>query len=266
MGKQNTYLPPDTPRGGRHRAQAMCRFFFIKDVNRLLVQLRILEIRVTMFSGDIAIVINKNDTDAEEAYYARMQTAIDTVYDWRCAHGHVTSKEKCCYLMFGEDAKTVSASSEIELKIGGQRLKKAIGVKYLGLYFNRHLDGSSHSKYVADRIRKKTIWLYLLRGNRWGASVKSNMMLYHALVLSVATYAVSIYLDWLYPMELSSIQTAINVVLRAAICAPVTTRLEVSWVETGVSSPHDLSSKEQVELFPRSNIYDNASIKKDISK
>ena len=92
--------------------------------------------------------------------------------------------------------------------------KRATEMKYIGLFPNQERGGTTHTKHIAGRIGGESIGLYLMRVGEMGASVRSTLMLHRALVLTVATYDVSVYLGWLDPGNSSCIQTALNIGLR----------------------------------------------------
>ena len=74
-------------------------------------------------------------------------------------------------------------------------------------------------------------------------------MMYRALVLTSATYAVAIFSDWMAPKNAHCVQTALNIGLRATIMARGATRLGVLWGETDSLRFSEIAQKRQLGLF-----------------
>jgi len=64
---------------------------------------------------------------------------------------------------------------------------------FLGLTFDSKLSWSAHIKYIEDKCKKRLNLMRSVSGNTWGASKKTLLTIYRALIRSIIDYGAIAY-------------------------------------------------------------------------
>ena len=80
------------------------------------------------------------------------------------------------------------AGNNIKLTFNGKHLKMANSAKYLGIIFDNKLTWTEHIKYIEEKCKKRLNLMRSIAGNTWGASKKSLLTIYRALIRSILDY------------------------------------------------------------------------------
>ena len=74
---------------------------------------------------------------------------------------------------------------KITLNINGQDITIENSAKFSGLTFDSKLSWSAHIKYIEDKCKKRINLMRAVSGNAWGASKKTLLTIYRALIRSI---------------------------------------------------------------------------------
>ena len=244
---------PNAARLGAPQGSSLGPLLSVADVNSLLTLLESRNIQVVMYSDDIGLVYNIDVTHDSNTIEALIQEGIDIVWTWRLEQKHMINITKCSFTLFKpRDAKDIT----LNLRIGDQALSRKEAVRYLGVELDIGLTGEARANSVINKIKRRTIGLYLLRGSTWGASARSCLLWYKAMVWDAASYCLSVYFNWMSGRNRSRIQVALNIGLRAVLLAPVPTRLGILWKETRTLSLSESGKLRCILLYYRLKCFD----------
>jgi len=119
----------------------------------------------------------------------KCQYTINIISDWMLANKLTINCDKTNYMVFHPN-KTTKDSSDLNLYINNQQIKRAIVTKYLGVYIDENLDWKLHIKEVCQALRKYVGVFYKLNQK---LPIKVLKMLYFALIYPRILYAIEIY-------------------------------------------------------------------------
>jgi len=121
---------------------------------------------------------------------------------------------------------------KITLNINGQDIKIENSAKFLGLTFDSKLSWSAHIKYIEDKCKKRLNLMRAVSGNTWGASKKTLLTIYRALIRSIIDYGAIAY-----NTATESVKHRLDIIqqkaLRIACGSFCTTAASALQVETG---------------------------------
>jgi len=134
----------------------------------------------TWKSGSNLQVLNRDI----QAYLDEMAKFFN---DW----GFKLSADKTVAILFTKKRNT--RMDEIKLYLNGKAIKVQTTVKFLGVIFDQHMSWRPHIDYVVDRCNKRLNLMRVMAGTQWGASRKTLLIVYKALIRSVMDYACVAY-------------------------------------------------------------------------
>ena len=109
--------------------------------------------------------------------------------------------------------------------------------KFLGLTFDSKLSWSAHIKYIEDKCKKRLNLMRAVSGNTWGASKKTLLTIYRALIRSVIDYGAIAYNTATESVKhrLDIIQQKAQRIACGSFCTTAASALQV---ETAWGTPH----------------------------
>ena len=134
----------------------------------------------TWKSGSNLQVLNRDI----QAYVDKMAKFFN---DW----GFKLSADKTVAILFTKKRNT--RMDEIKLYLNGKAIKVQTTVKFLGVIFDQHMSWRPHIDYVVDRCNKRLNLMRVMAGTQWGASRRTLLIVYKALIRSVMDYACVAY-------------------------------------------------------------------------
>ena len=190
----------------------------------------------TLFADDSCIFKSGKDL---ESIVASIQVNLHNIATWCDQWGFKINTEKTVAVLFTHRIDKI----ESKLVINGKEIKVEKTAKFLGVIFDSRLTWNAHIAYIEDKCRKRLNLLRMVSGQTWGASKKSLLTIYKALIRSVLDYGSIAYntTSAANKLRLDRIQSA---ALRIACGACCSTAVAALQVETG-EMPLELRRQQQ---------------------
>ena len=118
-----------------------------------------------------------------------VQQDLDALQQWCDKWGFKISTEKTVAVLFSQ----ATQRPDIKLHINGKPIKAEKSARFLGVVFDQHLTWSEHIDYVTSKCSKRLNLMRAISGTRWGATTKSLITIYRALIRSVLDYGATAY-------------------------------------------------------------------------
>ena len=136
---------------------------------------------MSLFADDSAIYTGHRNV---KILINKIQQSIDIIHNWCDQNGFKISINKTTGVLFTNKNKI----PKINIKIGNENIKMDNSAKFLGVIFDRKLSWKLHIDYILKKCKKRLNLLRALTGYHWGASKKSLLGIYKALIRSVIDY------------------------------------------------------------------------------
>ena len=118
--------------------------------------------------------------------------AIKAVYQWAKTVGLRFALTKTQGILFYRDKRWLK-NQNINLKIGDHKIEIKRHVKFLGLYFDSHMNWKKHVAYIKGKAVSAINLIKKLTSTKWGAKRKMLMVLFKVTVLSIINYCSPVY-------------------------------------------------------------------------
>lgn len=118
-----------------------------------------------------------------------VQRDLSALQDWCDKWGFRISTEKTVAVLFTKSTNR----PDVKLEINGRQIKVAKSTKFLGVIFDQQLTWSEHIDYISSKCGKRLNLMRAVSGARWGATHKSLVTIYRALIRSVLDYGALAY-------------------------------------------------------------------------
>ena len=115
---------------------------------------------------------------------SKIQQAMDAIHTWCHENGFKISLNKTTGILFSNKKQIPT----INIKIGDKLIKMENKAKFLGIIFDRKLNWRSHVEYIIEKCKKRINLMRAVSGYHWGASKKSLLSIYKALIRSIIDY------------------------------------------------------------------------------
>ena len=116
---------------------------------------------------------------------ATVQKAFDEIKSWCEAWGFKISPTKSCTVLFTHRTSDILATP---LTLGGITIPIATEAKYLGVIFDNRLTWTPHINYIAGKARRRLNILRAVAGTTWGASKRTLLSIYKAVIRPILLY------------------------------------------------------------------------------
>ena len=114
----------------------------------------------------------------------KIQQTIDLIHCWCNENCFKISINKTTGVLFTNKRHV----PDIKIKVGDELIKMENKVKFLGIIFDRKLNWKPHVDYIVDKCKKRLNLMRAVSGYHWGASKKSLLAIYKALIRSILDY------------------------------------------------------------------------------
>ena len=141
---------------------------------------RLTNIESTLFADDSAVIKSGKNL---KFITKQVQNNLNNIEQWCDEWGFKVSMDKTVGIIF-----TRKYAEKVVLKYKCQTLKMVNSTKFLGLIFDSKLTWSEHIKYIEGKCNKRINLMRSVASNTWGASKKSLLTIYRALIRSVLDY------------------------------------------------------------------------------
>ena len=121
-----------------------------------------------------------------------LNLSISKIENWATSVGFKFSVEKTKAILFYRDKRWLR-NQNINLVMGKSLIRFYPEVKFLGLYFDNHLNWKAHIKHTKAKALKALNLLKKMAHTSWGASRDILLKLYKATVLPILEYGSPVY-------------------------------------------------------------------------
>ena len=146
------------------------------------------DVTVVQYADDTQILVSGKKRDLQTVI-TRMQTALNSMYQWFCQNGMKLNAQKTKMLVLGTPAM-LRNMPPVTVNFCGATIPDSRVVQNLGLHMDRHLNYQSHIDALS---RKCTGVLLALSHARHVIPRAAFKAIVEALVLSIVRYCLSIY-------------------------------------------------------------------------
>lgn len=143
-------------------------------------------VNMSLFADDSAVYMGHNNIKILES---KIQQSINIICNWCNKNGFKISISKTIGVLFTNKTKV----PKINIKVNKQFIKMDNKVKFLGIIFDRKLNWQNHIQYIIEKCQKRLNLMRALTGYHWGASKKSLLAIYKALIRSILDYGDVVY-------------------------------------------------------------------------
>ncbi|XP_061909335.1 uncharacterized protein LOC133653724 isoform X1 [Entelurus aequoreus] len=119
----------------------------------------------------------------------KIQKAVNKVQEWGTAWGLRFSVGKTKVIHFTKR----KVQNKIQIKLYGENIEEVQAFKYLGIWFDKNINWSTHISKIVEKIKKVLNIMRALRGKDWGADRQTLKAIYISLIRSVIDYGCIIY-------------------------------------------------------------------------
>jgi len=159
-------------------------------------------VNMSLFADDSAVYIGHRKT---KTLIKKIQQSIDEINNWCNQNGFKISLAKTVGVLFTNKTNL----PVINIKIDKELIKMESKAKFLGMIFDRKLTWKYHIDYIIEKCKKRLNLMRAVSGYQWGASKKSLLAIYKALIRSILDYGDVAYSSACksYLNKLNTIQT-----------------------------------------------------------
>ena len=202
------------------------------------------DIGCLLYADDIALL-----SDSEE----NLQVALNLVYNWCCLWGVQISPKKSQIMHFRRRRRRIS---NYQFTCGNSPLSYAKECKYLGFWFNEHLDANMFISRVSVAAKKALGVLIAHSRNSGGFMFDVYTRLFNTVVMPIITYSAAVWGFKCYP-SLQQIQNwAMRYLMGLGKVTPIAAlQGDMGWapVETNLKTEvlkcwHKLCNMDKVRL------------------
>jgi ribonuclease HI len=136
---------------------------------------------MSLFADDSAIYIGHRNINT---LINKIQQAVDNIHKWCNQNGFKISLNKTIGVLFTKKTQI----PQINIKIDQNCIKMEKKAKFLGIIFDRKLSWKPHIDYIIEKCKKRLNLMRAISGYHWGASKKSLLTIYKALIRSILDY------------------------------------------------------------------------------
>jgi len=138
-------------------------------------------VNMSLFADDSAVYIGHKKT---KTLVNKIQQSIDKINSWCNQNGFKISVTKTVGVLFTNKKQLPI----INIKIDHELIKIENKAKFLGMIFDRKLSWKPHIEYIIEKCKKRLNLMRAVSGCNWGASKKSLLAIYKALIRSILDY------------------------------------------------------------------------------
>ncbi len=181
------------------------------------------------FADDLALATQTVDLkDAEEILTNDMATMDKYYTEWRlCLNAGKT--ESCIFHLNNQ-----MADAELDIRVGGEKIRHNKNPKYLGTYLERPLTYQKNSEVLSQKLKTRNNLLRKLAGTGWGANGHTLRITALALVYSTAEYAAPV---WYKSAHVDKIDCQLNETMRIITASVQSTPLPWLPVLANIAPP-----------------------------
>jgi ribonuclease HI len=138
-------------------------------------------VNMSLFADDSAVYIGHRKTNT---LIKKIQQSIEEINNWCNQNGFKISIAKTVGVLFTNKRYLPT----IDIKIDNEIIKMENKAKFLGMIFDRKLSWKQHIEYIIEKCKKRLNLMRAVSGYQWGASKKSLLAIYKALIRSILDY------------------------------------------------------------------------------
>ena len=138
-------------------------------------------VNMSLFADDSAVYIGHRKT---KTLIKKIQQSIDEINNWCNKNGFKISIAKTVGVLFTNKNQLPI----INIKIDQELIKMENKAKFLGMIFDKKLSWKPHIEYIIEKCKKRLNLMRAVSGYYWGASKKSLLAIYKALIRSILDY------------------------------------------------------------------------------
>ncbi len=196
--------------------------------------------------------------DSLEELQAKTAERVNRVCSKMTELGYVVSPGKSNYFVLDSPAALT-----LEVPAGSilgaakaERVQKEKEIRVLGVGLDNRLTMQRQVKESVASLRQRSRILYALRSASWGCTVHTMRTVIQTYALSKAFYAFGVWSHLTSDRQRGKLQVALNMAYRAALCAPVTTKIPILNAEIGLPcltdwrTVHEQTLKDRVQRNP----------------
>src|ERR1700733_679094 len=140
------------------------------------------DVNLSLFADDSAVYLGNKSVKWLEI---QIQKSLDAIEKWCNENGFKISIAKTTGVLF---TRKMNQKFKINLKVGDKYIKMDNKAKFLGVIFDSKLNWNSHIEYIIEKCKKRLNLMRAVSGNSWGASKKSMLTIYKALIRPILDY------------------------------------------------------------------------------
>ena len=144
------------------------------------------DVDTSLYADDSAVWKNGRNINL---LYKHMQSALDNITKYTEAWGIKINRKKTVHMLITHKRATYTSN----LYIHKQRIERVNSYKFLGLYFDTHLNWKEHVDYLDIKCKRIINLLKNLTGRHWGASKRSLLQIYKSLIRSKLDYGSEVF-------------------------------------------------------------------------
>jgi ribonuclease HI len=138
-------------------------------------------VEMSLFADDSAVYMGCRNI---KTLVSKIQMTVDIIYNWCNKNGFKISLNKTTAVLFSKKRHLPI----INIKIDQNLIKMENKAKFLGIIFDRKLTWQPHIEYIIERCKKRLNLMRAVSGYQWGASKRSLLTIYKALIRSIIDY------------------------------------------------------------------------------
>jgi ribonuclease HI len=138
-------------------------------------------VETSLFADDSCVFKSGKNLDQ---IVKTVQENLDKIAQWCDLWGFKINTEKTVAVLFTHRIDRI----ETNLTINGKIVKVEKTAKFLGVIFDSKLTWNAHIEFIEQKCKKRLNLMRMISGQAWGASKKSLLMIYRALIRSVLDY------------------------------------------------------------------------------
>ena len=141
-----------------------------------------------LFVDDLAICFRERSLDTIERH---LQHAVNAIQEWVTRNGFKFAAHKCKVIHF--TAPRSRAQRPPAVKIGNTLLPVEESTKFLGLWWDSHLNFKKHISVLKTQCKEALNLIRVVVHLKWGGDSDTLLMLYRAIVRSKLDYGCIVY-------------------------------------------------------------------------
>ena len=184
----NTYSETHTQRNGIPQGSVLSCTIFKIAINSIVKDLP-RHIRNSLFMDDYCIYISARRLQQAER---KLNLVLKKLYEWTKKTGFKFSYDKTKAVIFYKNKRWLK-NHRIQLKLGAHTIPVVNQHKFLGIYFDSHLNFKSHITYIKGRSKRALNLIKKLSHTKWGADRSTLKNIYKATTRSIIDYGSEVY-------------------------------------------------------------------------